>query len=474
MLSQTSINSAFPLAALVSRQGVALGVKPQSALADLLDARDSQPFDDGEVQSPAQRVLADSTATDENGDCDHCTELDRLADLGARAAAFTMDVARNQVTPKVKEVVAATEAYIDAVRNKKLSPLLVQPKFQASIYDSADLRGLLSKYEKAPNRDVTPVQLAAQWDNAATVGPLCTGITSFDADLSRHFEGREGEAQALWQKYFSNVPGQYRSANWREDLRNPDDALVIFLGANTLAASDDVAEGTSVDLPAYRAYLESIKEQAGSHLTYLLDRDQSAMNARRLVANAPQASRPGDPLSGVISVYGPTYNQWLQDGGSPEALCGAVLHGASLDYDALLTNASTHSAAWGRHLNVLNAQLAFELRAATIQGLKLALLDTGKSIPEDERRIDGETLLSEVQTRLTKLTNEDLENLYAIAENEVCALFYPHTDAKNFLSAMGAKAESMPGVDMREVAGACLADYVAGWVASAIVATKAE
>jgi len=472
MLSQTSINSVYSLAAIVSRKGKVLGVKDGTPLADLLAVCD--PLDAGFEGVEVSSLAPADIVAEQSDTADHSEQAVNLVELASRAVAFTMDVARNHVTPMVKLVVECTEAYIDTNRSKRLEPLLIHPQFIAPIYEATELHDLLAKHAQAPDRDVPPVQLTATYGDSTDVGPLMSGIPSFDGEVVRHFEGREAEVASLWQRYFAAVPGNYRAADWREDLTTPDQALIVFLGAHALLESNDVPEGMTLSLPAYRAYLAGLEEQAGSHLAFLLNKIKTAVGAKQLVVSAPKQSRPGDPLKGVIAVNGPVYNQWLAEGGSPEALCGAVMQGASTDYGSCLMNAESHSAAWQRALNVLHAQVAFELRTSTIQGLKEGLLKASGTIPPEERLVDGDSLMAAVEAHLVRLADSGLENLYAIATDEVCDLFYPHTDAKAFLKAMNREADAHPGMDIREVALGVAIDYVTGWVSDAITVADAS
>lgn len=484
-LSKTSISAAYGLAQQVTRKGLILGAVTDSALADSLEACDTdhrhiQVIDGDEAvetfESP-EAQLVHETSYNATDDCqnDHSDCIDHLTDLGARAVSFTMDVARNEVTPKVKSVVAMTENHIDALRSKRMEPLVIEPKFLAPIYDSADLGDMLSKYDNAPHRDITPLRLNGAWGtDASIVGPIMTGSAGVDADLVRHFEGREEQVKDLWERYFGNVAGKYRSADHRADLKDADDALVVFLGSNALL-SGDVPEGTRYSLADYRAYLADLKEQSGSHLNYLLKRARTANKAKSLVISAPSQTAPGQPITGTIQVNGPVYNEWLAAGGSPEALYGAVSQGASLNYGSVLSDAASHVGAWQRQLNVLKAQAAFELRAATIQGLKQALLTVAAELRDAGKlNADPTAFYDTLNVRLANLASTDLENLYEIAQNEVCDLFYGHTDAKDFLRAMNAAANANSGMDIREVALLVAIDYVTGWVASSIVVAKGE
>jgi hypothetical protein len=472
-LSQSSINAAYSLAALVTRKGKTVGVTDESAIGDVMRTCDVQ--DDGIMVIDGDFGAADDTQPEvhvkaiTDGD-DHCAEMERLVDLAARATSFTMDVARNQVTPKVKKVVEATEAYIDARRSAKLEPLLIESRFIAPVYESADMRDLIGKHEKSPYAEVPPQTVTAKW---AGLESLSTGIGELDEQVKNHFAGREEEAKRQYQRYFSKEPGLYRDADFRNDIDSPDDALVIFLGAGNLLEADEVPEDLPTDLASYRAYLSMLKDQAGATIAHQLRTAKSNINANQLVISAPRPTRPGETVSGKIVVHGPVYNQWLSEGGSPEALCGAVMAGAGTSYGTTLEGAEAHASYYERHLNVLNAQAVFELRAVTIQGLKEALLALINEMPQETMPTAQINWAFVIGDQLSRLTTSDLENLYKVAQDLICDNFYGHTDAKAFLEALNAAAGANAGMDIREVALLVTIDYVTSWVASGIYVTDA-
>jgi hypothetical protein len=464
-LSTSSINSAYPLAAIVTRSGKTLAAVEGSALGDCLAACDDG-FDGIVVDGTP--FVSDEPAQDQvaaNAGEEHSFQCEQLVEHAAKAVAYTMDIARNQVNPQIKRVVDATEAYIDAKRSARLAPMLINPVFTADIYGNADLQDLLSKHAESLHKDIPAQVISAKWKgNGAAVGDIYTGIPSLDAEVAKHFEGREGQVQDLWERYFSNVPGKYRSADYRHDVNSNDDALVLFLGANSLL-NGDVPEGLNTDLAGYRAYVGGIKDQAGANLTRRLKNHKNATEANQLVFDAPQPTRPGEVVSGSINVNGDVYNKWLEAGGSPEALMGACLSGGSLSYNGCLQNAASTSTIWERHLSGLNAQAVFEQRGNTIGGLRQAIIEVGKDVYASFN--DGRTFnVSELNDRLSALTQSDLDNLYAVARTLVCDLFFSHTDAKAFLQAFDDAAVKNAGSDASEVAMQVATDYVTHWVAA--------
>lgn len=462
-LSDSSIKSAYPLAAIVTRSGKSLGPVIGSALADCIAACDTG-FD-GLTEDGVPHVSDDAPETQvaANAGDDHSAQRDMLVTNAARAVAFTMDIARNHVNPKIKRIVDATETYIDSMRSSRLAPLLIKPQFIADIYSNADLNDLLSKHAGSLHKDIPAQVISAKWHDQA----LTSGIDSFDSDIAKHFSGREAYVQNLWERYFSNVPGKFRSGDFRQDVSSPDDALVLFLGAHHLLSAEDVPEGLDTDLVGYRGYLGSIKDQAGAQVSRRVGQMKTSIESNQLVLDAPRPTRAGEVVSGNIEVNGDVYNKWLGDGGSPEALMGACLTGDALSYANCKVNAADNTASWERHLNGLNAQAVFELRGNTIAGLRRAVIDLAKDIYAE--RDDGKTFGVEALNHyLAALAPHELDNLYNVARSLVCDLFYSHTDAKAFLQGYDDAASKNAGMDSGEVALTVAIDYIAHWVAAQI------
>lgn len=478
MYTQSSIPAAYPLAGVVTRNGKVLDTAPDSALADLMAVCPVQvPYEVDEGTSPDE-VVAVETLVAEGAEVesipgvnDHDVEMNRVVELAAKACAYTLDMARNIVAPQIRTVVEKTEQYIDSNRAKKLAPLVIEAQFVAPVYQAAEFGDLIGKYAGQPNREIAPQRLTAQWSGEGG-GVLATGIPSFDGLVAKHFVGREEQARDLWEKFYSNVPGKFREANLIEAMPGTDDALVAFLGAHSLLEGEVVPEGLSMDLPSYRSYLSGVKEQAGVRLNYLHGQANTRVKSKQLVISAPRA-RAGLPVTGTVVVCGEVYNQWLAEGGSPEALFGAIKAGATLQYDVLLAGAAEFAADWTRAMALLEQQSQFELQAVTVQGMRNALVDLLREIPEDQLAASPEEMISRINERLTHFHLKDVNEIYATARKAVCRVFYPHTDAEKILNAMEAVCEAKPDLEPREAALLVLMDYVVDWVASGIVVADA-
>lgn len=470
MLTENTIASVYPLATLVTRQGKCLQVRDGSALADMMSACD--PLDGGfEVEGEEasfdrpEQVVLESSASGEDG---HDEATTRIRDAASKAVAFTMDVARNKVVPQTKGVVEATEAFIDLHRKKRVEPLVIEPEYLSPVYQSSVLSDLTASYRDAQVMNVPALVLNAPWSDEAGVAMLYTGVSDFDADLANHFTGEMDLVKDTWQRFFGGVPGLFREADFQTATPTIDTALVAFLGANGLLENPQVPETLAVDLRDYRTYLAKVREQAGARIAYFLKGMENARRAKQLVLSAPKVRRPGEVAQGTIRVVGEVYNDWLNEGGSPEALFGAVSQGAAFNYTTLLQGAEGYAAAWGRILNILDSQIKFEQQSVTLQGLQVGLVQLASQIEDSQLPMPRSDVEGAISQRLAKVKVGDLTNLYPVARCLVCDLFYAHTDAERFLDAMDAVCQSKPNLPVREAALLVAIDYVTEWVADQI------
>lgn len=481
MLTPTSISSTYALASILQRSGSSLSVVPGSALADLIatcgpttesfrdEAAEGEPY----IEEPVETRVADAALAESvPGVNDHDIEVCRVTDVASKAVAFTLDMARNVVNPKVDQVVEATEAYVDAYRRKRGEPLLIAPVFLGSVFESAALGDLVARFTDSGVANVEPVKLTLQWPEGGMAAALATGIDELDAAVQAHFAGREDDVKTLWSQFFADEAGVYRPADMFAALPGMDEALILFLSAHALLEGDVVPEGLGISLSAYRAYLARLEEQAAARLCYQHRMALTGTRSKQLVISAPAKAKAGQLPSGVIKVNGEVYNAWLAEGGSPEALFGAVASGVALHYHVVLDQAAALAASWTRSLGLVEQQLKFEHQSVVIQGLSKALVALAGNLPENERRLAPAELHAEIAERLSHFHVKDLDNLYLVARKAVCRVFYPHTDAEKILNAMDAVIADKPDMDPREAALLVMIDYVTDWVGSSIVVDK--
>lgn len=471
MLSKELMGSAYPLAQVMARKGLALRVVGDSPLAELTALCAAPPIEvvDGEehVVEADERLLETASAESFDGVAEHEEAMCELVASAAKAVDFAMDQARNVVLPKVKAVAEFALAAGDS-RAASVEPLTIQPVFLNPIYSSPELADMIAPFAASMPNNVAPVRLTHSWSDMGSA--LRSGDGAVDSLAGQLYAGREDDVKSVWERFFAAVPGQYRDGDLSKELADNDHALAVFLGANQLMAHDEAPEGLDVSLGQYRTYLAQVREQAAAALGYRLKNANAAISAKTLVISAPVKASATDKVSGVIAVNGDVYNQWLAEGGTPEALLGAVLTGVAPHYDRLLPQVDQLASAWNIAVGALETKAKFARQAGLLDGLRTALIDVARELT-DGGTIDND-IYGLIDERLRHFHVKDLDDVYGVARKAVCRIFFPHTDAEKILNAMDAVCASKPDMPKREAALLVMIDYVTEWVSQGISVTS--
>lgn len=483
-ISTPSLAASYALASQVTRQGKTLNVAPRSALAQAVrccDTTGRQAFVDANGQTPFAleaedpATIVQDAAEEESfeGINDHELQVEAIVERASHATNFAFDFARNVVNPQVEQVVKATQAYIDRFTQRRREPLVVEPLFNARVYDSTALQEMLTPFKDAVVTNVPAKPIAAVFPADGLRVALHTGDTGLDDLVIDHLAPNAERATTLWKSYFSDDPGNYRPSDITAAPLDADDALVLFLGANALLESGEVPDATTLDLTSYRTYLAQLREQMAARVSRLYQANVNRAKVRQLVVKAPLRAERGSVPSGTIQVSGEVYNQWLADGGSPEALYEAVHEGATLQYDVLLQDAPGLAKRWLTTMGILETQRKFERQSVMTAGLRTAMHELYLSLPDDLRHFapyaaEG-NFLAALAERLSHFHVKDLDNLYLVARKAVCRVLYPQTHAEKILNALDAVMQDHAECSPREAALLVMIDYVTEWVTDAIV-----
>lgn len=476
-LSQTSIEAASVLAARLTRKNLTLVPETHSALASLMETGDLFPGEgfapdaaavlNPPVGSDPTKVVIAVYGTNEPGtpEAAHEEEMKRLVDQATRATAWTLDIARNKAMPMIKRVVGAVETDYEAGFSEYTSGLTIAPYFLPEVFNSTTMLDLLAPHAESLHQDITPVQLTAQWEGPRS---LATGIASFDDAVVGLLFKTQATADAtvrLWNSYFSNLPDCYRSRDFREDLKSPEEALVVFLGANALINNNDVPSGLGISLASYRAYLAQLLDQSAALLSFKLKGIASSIKGKVLTISSPKPGRPGIEPRGEIRVHGPVYNDWLRAGGSPEALKGAVLSLEPIHYQGALDSAKDNAARWERSHAINAASYLNNTQRHLVERIRLALHAEAAALSDaGESAYPIEDMDARINDQIAATPIHDFDDVYAVCENLVCSIFFGHTDVEYILDSINSLAKKFPQMDVSKVALLATIEYVTRWL----------
>jgi len=473
MLTQSSVNAAFPLADKLAYRGFALRALDQTPLSELIGASLSQanvvaatpanaPVETASDMDFAKQLIEGSTFASPQGGVLHDEIMESAVKVISDAVTAGLHLAKNVVNPLIKQVMADTQAHMDSAESAALAPLTVVPLFYKPIWDSVSLIDFVGRFAQTPYKSV-PLQ-PLQTEVPDLKSTAMTGAGHFDSEIAEFIDSLDpARVEHAWLCVFGPNPQPDIQDVLKVDATTCDIAILVYLFANRL--QEDVPTGVNMDLADWRLYTAEIRAQAGRTICRVLEKREQARARKVLVLDAPRGEAP----RGEVLVNGEVYNVWLKEGGSPEILFGSLYSTKETDAQTLMAKADYFKGIWSHANSMITAAAANKRYSAMIAGLRAAMTKVINETPEDQLPVARADLHSRLAERLTHAKQKDLENLWHLCRKAVCRVIYPHTDAEKILLAIDVAGQQHPDMDVREIALLGTMDYIATWLCKLVM-----
>jgi len=468
MLTQTSINAAAPLAALLADKGIALIPKAGTPLAALvmssrymLDvgvAMESLPDPAGQTMTEyAAALQASSAEPHADGAQEHDILMETVVNNLRTAVSFTQNLARNTITPMVDTVVKDLEGSLDSAAATGLHPLNIVSRDYSNFAHPAIVQDLAGQYGEIL-ADQLPLTLRIPMP-ANIADYLLTGQDGIDGAVASYVEsiGAEG-VKSLWDRLFGGEASILTQvANEHKPETYGDAALAMIIVRNL---QQNAPAGLNMPLEDLNSYLLTMQQQLGRILFNIPKQIDADVASGRLVIRAPR----GVDGRGDVIVNGPLYQQYLSKGGTPEAIFGALSDGNAPGLAELLEKQDTYTRSWGRAKEQLVNQ-EVEGRFGTMKGaISRAVGRLIAELPEDQLVTSREVLHQRLTEQLEALRGPDMEDRYGMVRRVICRAVFPHTQAEELLCLIDASAKA--DGDVSEAVLTATTNYIVAWGAS--------
>lgn len=469
MLTKTSLAAAVPLADLLASKGITLIPQPGTPLLELVQASNfalavesqfegAAPLTDLPMDGYAAK-MGESSATDE-----HDALMADFVSKAAEAVRFTHKLARSTVNPQIEQVLAAVQKALDENAVSVLNPLNIETREVSALANPDLLNQLAGNYGHVLSDRLSLSLRIPMPENIADY--LTTGQDFLDGSIADYVEkiGLEGVA-GLWGKLFG---GQASNLQDIVSEHKPDtyaDGVLAMIIVRNMQES--IPAGVPVDLSEYNVYMAKLREQLGRILYNIPSAVKSIFSPDRLVMSAPL----GDNPRGSIVVNGPAYQSYLQQGGTPEAIFGALNNGTVPPMADLITQQERYTGHWGRVKERLSGAEVQRRFQAVVTACRQAIAELIAATPDDELRVPRADLHERLNKAIQFLNPGSLEDLYGTVRHLICDVLYPHTGAEQMLVAIDVSAKA--GGDVGDAVRDATVDYLVDWLCFQIFQQKA-
>lgn len=163
------------------------------------------------------------------------------------------------------------------------------------------------------------------------------------------------------------------------------------------------------------------------------------------------------------------YLAWLQGGGRPELIYGAMLSSRAVIGRELLENSERLLKLCGEHVEQVNAYNALNLENNVRLAVANSLHDWVEKTPvPDCTTKTKEAIIAEIRARMSETTSYDIANLANTIKDIVCAVIYDQTEAKTYIELLMAYETRHPAADPKQANVACCLEILSMWAARCV------
>lgn len=392
------------------------------------------------------------------GECKHDTVMDEVTRYVTQAIQNQINRSRTIVQPAVEDLVSRINSKMATMPVSDVLQTEIVVEEVSGLLQSEQFLSLVHKFSDKGVHDV-PFGLNLPAQDVSQIRELAkTNIPSVDG-LVEEWVKSKGEQflSDVWRSVFSFEPNTrppLESDSFYHLLTNrengQDIALIVFLIANRLY-QDGPMDGVDVSLDHFKDYLAQYRDQAAG----VIERGAEQLG-RDITSGAMVRSYEGFKAY----VNGPVYRKFLNDGGTPDLVLGALVSG-SVDRTApgLLKDAEEYNRKWDSFVKYQTAtenNMRFAtLKKVVVNSFEASLLDDPE-INADADAMDAaakrERLVKQFKDAVDQTRESDYKNMYRTILRLLCETRFAMSGCDQLLNMMDDMLTENPGMEPREAA----------------------
>ncbi len=455
MLTQSSVSSIYSLANIAEQNSVVILPHGDTPLAVLNSSVGLlKKTDNIEVA-----LVAASETHDVLGDKEHSQAIDELVDIASAAVQRQLKFSRENVGPVAGDVFEQVSKYLDDTPISELRHSINEVVVPAVLNVPA-IQDMVDRFKSQPQVELKPLgSVLPVMSSEQLLERVKTGMGSVDKELNKLIEANAGIVERVYEEYFLGKETSVRSGSYLAE------EVVCFVLARNL--NTNVPDGVNLELTAYRALTSHFVAEFGRRIFQTLRRQDRILRQKQIINFMP----PADSVGAEIHVNSVVYQQFLKEGGTPEAIIGACLRGiTNPNYADLLEDAYGGTKAVLANERVLQSRVVNEYEANVHAGIIEVL---GKLIKADELPEDlPKVTVGDVRDWLTVHPFRKKFDLDLFCLRAVCGVIFPAYNAYPVLSGIMEYKANDATLSNREAATLVTIDLVGEWLSAQLTTER--
>ena len=408
----------------------------------------------------------------------HSLKIAALAEDLAPYITAHISHTRNVVSPMVVDLAQKLEKFKEAA--KPMDPAasfeIVKGKVPQILLDESFLSDGIGNYSNSEPSQYDFIEIDAGQTDEFISGLVRLGSDRLNELVQDWLKGKENDfiKNCFLVNFTVNSGGlnfdDYGlTATPRNSYRTLDVGLACYLIASRLFAEPQPVKGMS--LIAYKSKLRNIIDCAGAITMKAAKTALRQQESGTLVAEAVLSKKR-------IVVNNIVYQNWLENGGSPEVLLGMLVSG-QIQYavPAINENRETLIRHWQNYLMLAQADVRGEMMKRFRSYLESEALLGLNDLTESEKDFATscinlkDNITKKVQEEIDKMSHRLMDDVYHTALHVIAKARFYYTSAYQILNEMTQVSKQNPDIDVREAALLSVINYIAEYFVGQIEVT---
>lgn len=439
----------------------------------------------GEEELSAESAIA-LVASTINSDDELAEFVKELTEVVSKAVSANIRLAHQEVLPLIRSISEdVIKAYKERVEGVGLNVEVV-PFSGVAILTS----GKLETYLPSDTVDIDSVSAESPSCFISTptdiLSLLKTGAASVDAEIDEWIAGLNNATAKIahvWAAIFAtNTPIDMRDRIIGKMDYN--DQLTTFLFARHLLSMDRdelVTMADNISLVRLLVALKQAEDIASIGIRSLYKKRERAKARGDLILSAPTSEMIRGSARGTLNtsfeilVDEDLYEAFLANGGTPDAIIGAVVHQGRASATELLERISFFTRIAERTAAIVAETAESQRLSIARDTIRRELFAVVESMCDGDRSAYVNQLASiepKVEGILSNLTPGCIKDVYGVVTDVVCSALFDDTDVRIIIDNINRHGSADTGADIREIAALSTIDYVSRFMVGQILAVR--
>lgn len=282
----------------------------------------------------------------------HDEKVEWAVELIAKGVSRDLDIAKNTISPSIQRVSDEVEEEVSKAFSSAAHGFELITTDLPKIFLDQRIDNLFSRYSMIKPGTVSTMLVFPELSIAELRRRVNTGDDEINKLIAEIADGEDFELLVqMYNLYFVKATGSSNMdlVSLSNDSKSVVNLLLMYF--LTIGLEADLPDGVNGSFGVVTDYLKTIRGHLGAAVYRHMRGIERAIEEKRLITTVT-----GFGTERKVHLNSAVYNSFMDAGGTPEAIFGAVVSDHSFDFNAMVDNRLKLERIWERRLDAIHSQ----------------------------------------------------------------------------------------------------------------------